>query len=186
MRNALVVLLLVLGTGVAFCGQGGPATSPPAAARSLPLDPLRFLVGSWQGEGGGQPAQGSGSASFKLDLDGRVLVRRNHSEYPATAGKPAITHDDLMIIYPEPGTKRLEAVYFDNEGHVIEYVVEVSRDGQRVVLSSEPEPSSPTFRLTYVSVDENTVDVTFEIAPPGSPGGFRPYVSGRIRRTSRD
>ena len=89
-----------------------------------------------------------------------------------------------MVIHVVPGTRNLEADYFDNEGHVIEYTVEVSRDGQRVVLSSEPEPSSPAFRLTYERVDDDTVDVAFAIAPPGKPGAFTTHVSGRTRRAA--
>ena len=189
MRASLVVVGLILSCGAAAVwGQGTSATpSPTPQTRPMsPLDAVRFLVGSWRGEGTGQPGQGSGLASFQLDLGGRVLVRRNHSEYPPTAGKPAVVHDDLMVIYPAPGTARLEAVYFDNEGHVIEYAAEASPDGQRVVFVSETEPKMPTFRLTYTKVAEGVVDVAFEIAPPGSPGAFRPYVSGRTRRASAD
>jgi len=186
--HAVALCALVLTANVAFSREGSQAAPQAAAtaAPASPLDTLRFLVGTWQGEGGGRPGQGSGSASFTFDLDGRVLLRHNRSEYPATGDKPAVIHDDLMVIYPVPGTRKLEAMYFDNEGHVIEYAVAASPDGRRVVLSSEPEPSSPTFRLTYAVVDGNTVDVTFEIAPPGHPDAFKPYVSGRMHRAARE
>lgn len=188
MHRVLLMVGLILTCGaVAVCGQGTSVT-PRAVSPTVPTSPLdgvRFLVGTWQGEGSGQPGQGNGSASFKLDLDGRVLVRRNHSEYPAAPGKPAAVHDDLMVIYPEPGTGRLEAVYFDNEGHVIEYTGEVSPDGRRVVFISEAEPTTPTFRLTYTRVGDDVVDVAFDVAPRSSPGTFKPYVSGRTRRTDR-
>ncbi len=175
----LAIAALAIVAGAALCGEG------PMAPAS-PLDALRFLVGMWRGESAGEPGQGSGTATFAFDLDRKVLMRRSRTEFPGEAGKPAIVHDDLMVIHAAPGTRRLEADYFDNEGHVIEYTVEVSRDGQRAVFSSEPEPSSPTFRLTYARVDENTVDVTFEIAPPGSPGAFKAHVSGRSRRMARE
>jgi len=183
MRKTLVVLALMLVASGAVCRPAG-AAAPPAPAAASPLDPVRFLLGTWQGEGGGQPGQGSGSASFSLDLDGRVVLRRNHAEYPGSAGKPAVVHNDLMVIYPGPGTGRLEAVYFDNEGHVIEYALEVSPDGRRIVLTSEAQPSKPTFRLTYAKVADDVVDVVFEIAPPGAPAAFNPYVSGRTRRVA--
>jgi len=177
-RVVLAIAALAISAAAGLCGE-------VAAAPASPLDSLRFLVGTWRGESAGEPGQGSGTATFAFELDGRVLVRRGRTEFPAATGKPAIVHEDLMVIHAVPGTRKLEADYFDNEGHVIKYTVEVSRDGQRAVFSSEPEPSSPTFRLTYARVDENTVDVTFEIAPPGSPGAFKAHVSGRTRRVAQ-
>jgi len=167
--------------GIATVAPGAASSSPPAAS---PLEPLRFLVGTWRGEGSGTPGQGSGTATFAFELDGRVLVRRSLSDYPAAAGRPATVHEDLMVIHPAPGGHGLQAIDFDNEGHVIEYDdIAVAPDGRRVVLTSEIERSAPTFRLTYAKVDDDTVDVTFAIAPPGKPEEFTTYVSGRTRRT---
>ena len=189
MHKVIVTVGFVLGaSAAAVFGQTGVAT-PAAAAAGTPASPLgavSFLLGDWRGEGSGQPGRGRGATSFELDLGGRVLVRRSRSEYPAAAGKPALVHDDLMVIYAKPGGGGLEAVYFDNEGHVIEYAARVTPDGRRVVFVSAAEPAVPTFRLTYAEVADGVVDVTFEIAPPGAPGAFKPYVSGRIRRASRD
>ena len=182
MRRAAVIASFLMAS-VATVASGHGAPPAPAAAPSSPLDALRFLVGTWQGEGGGQPGQGGGKAAFTLDLDGRVLVRRGHSEYPAAAGKPAVVHDDLMVVHPAPGGRTVEAMYFDNEGHVVEYSVEVSKDGAKVVFLSELQPAAPRFRLTYARVAGDVVDVTFEIAPPGAPEAFKPYVSGRTRRS---
>lgn len=80
----------------------GPAPhgSPQAAADAW--GSIRFLVGDWVGEGSGKPGQGRGSFSFRFDLEQKILVRRNHSEYPAAGEKPAIVHDHLMVCYPDP------------------------------------------------------------------------------------
>ena len=69
--------------------------------QASPWTKMGWLVGDWKG-GRGEPGKGSGGFTFKLDLDGRVLVRKAHSEYPATADKPAIVLDDLMIVYLDP------------------------------------------------------------------------------------
>jgi hypothetical protein len=185
-HRVLAACALFLTAGVASAQQGSPPArqAPPSAVAASPLEALRFLVGTWRGEGGGEPGKGSGSASFVFDLDGNVLVRRSHSEYPAAGDKPALIHDDLMIISAVPETRKLEAVYFDNEGHTIEYSVEVAPGGKRVVLTSEEEPATPTFRLTYALVTEDVVDVTFETAPPDRPTAFKTHVSGRARRAA--
>jgi hypothetical protein len=135
------------------------------------------LIGEWVGEGGGQPGQNEGRFSFQTDLDGKILVRRNHTVFPATTNSPATIHDDLMIVYPEGQGTSQEAIYFDNEGNTIKYKVSFSDNS--VVLTSELSANAPRFRLTYASIDNRTVNITFEIAPPQSPGTFKVYVSGK-------
>jgi len=170
-RTALWWILTV---ALAF---GQQTASPPG-----PWAPLSFLLGEWVGEGGGAPGQGSGGFSFTADLQEKILVRKNRAEYPATKERPAYSHSDLMIIYPQPDGNKLRAMYFDNEGHVIDYAVEPSNDRSSVQFRSEPSASNPGFRLTYKKTGTNTLALTFEIAPPGKPGGFATYVEATARR----
>ena len=88
-QRSLPALLLVL-----LAGAAGRA-APPAD----PWDACRFLLGEWAGEGGGQPGRGTGGFTFALDLQDKVMVRRNRAELPAAAGRPAAVHDDLMVVY---------------------------------------------------------------------------------------
>ncbi len=142
-------------------------------------NPWQFLSGEWIGEGGGQPGQGGGSMIFEFDLQGQVLLRRNHMDFLPTPERPAFAHDDLTVIYPE-SSGRLHAIYFDNEGHVIHYAVTSTDD--TIVLVSDPEPSAPRFRTTYLKGENGTVITRFEIAPPGDPDGFAIYVEGTAKR----
>jgi hypothetical protein len=169
-------LALLLTVGVAFAQQ---APDRPAAAVWAPLE---FLLGEWIGEGGGAPGQGAGGFSFHPDLQQKILVRKNHAEYPATKDRPAFRHDDLTIVYQQPGTDRLRAVYFDDEGHVIEYAVEVSGDRSTVRFVSEPAASNPRYRLTYRRTGDATVAIQFEISPPGKPDSFSTYIEAGARR----
>lgn len=76
---------------------------------------LRFLVEQWTGEGTADTKQaGAGSCSFEPDLQTKVLVRRNHAEYPASDVHSAIAHDDLMIICPDPFLHQLRATQITN------------------------------------------------------------------------
>jgi len=59
-------------------------------------DKWNFLMAEWVGEGYGLPGQGSGSFTFQTDLDGKILVRKNHTEFPATLEKAASVHKDLL------------------------------------------------------------------------------------------
>ena len=75
-------------------------------------DKWSWLIGEWQGEGSGKPGQGSGTFNFKTDLDGKILVRRSHSEYPATDARPATIHEDLMVVYTRPERKSCKSNLF--------------------------------------------------------------------------
>jgi hypothetical protein len=135
------------------------------------------LIGEWAGEGGGQPGQNEGRFSFQTDLNGKILVRKNHTVFPATTNSPATVHDDLMIVYPAGQGTQQEAIYFDNEGNTIKY--KVSFIDNNVILTSDTSPNAPRFRLTYVTIDSKTVNIIFEIAPPQSPQTFKTYLSGK-------
>lgn len=149
----------------------------PAAARAG-NGPLDFLLGHWAGSGSGHPGQGAGAFSFEPDLQGRVLVRRAHSEYPASEGRPLNLHDDLLIVYAD----NAQAVYFDNEGHVIHYQVSTDpQHGTATFLSVDPAPA-PLFRLTYAQGDAGQLKVVFDISATRDPADFKTYVQGTVTR----
>jgi len=147
------------------------------------LTPLQFLLGEWEAIGGGAPGEGSGACTFAGGLQDRVILRTNHAEYPASGGRPASRHDDLMVIYVDAGSQ-VKADYYDSEDHVIRYLVQSPRSGE-VVFLSETMPSVPRYRLTYKLADNGTLDGRFEIAPPGKLEAFETYLSWSARKASR-
>ena len=187
---ASVLVVALISSSGAAAGQASPrSTAGPASAVAGPATDvwagLRFLVGEWAGEGSGRPGAGAGTFTFRFDLDERILIRRDHSEYPASPGREATTHEALMITYPAPGASGLEAIYFDGEGHVIRYLTSTENGGRTIVFLSEAVGSAPRFRLTYDRVSDDVVDVSFEIAPPGDGGAFKVYVAGRSHRVGK-
>ena len=144
-------------------------------------DDWRWLVGDWEGEGSGQPGQGGGTFSFAYDLDQNIMVRKSHSEYPATVEKPAIIHDDLMIVYLDYDGNPSNAIYFDNEGHTINY--HISYSDSSIVFTSDKIPGVPVFRLTYALLEHGTVDTKFEMSQDGEK--FMIYVEGKSRKTGK-
>jgi hypothetical protein len=159
------------------CLNASPANTPAG------WGPVQYLMGDWIGEGGGAPGQGSGSFSFKPDLQGKILVRKNRAEYPATKDREAVVHDDLMVVYRDTPEGALRAMYFDSEGHTIRYEVQAPSDGGEVVFLSGAEPSTPRYRLTYTRVDRDRLQIKFEIAPPGKPEQFTTYIEAGARRS---
>jgi hypothetical protein len=177
MKASQLFLALILVSFV-VAGEGQAATDVPA----LSWEKWQPLIGRWTAKGKGDPGNGAGSFSFSFDLQNKVIVRKSHTEYPAAEGRPAFSHDDLMIIYADEASHKFRSDYFDNEGHVIRYTADVSANGRTFVLLSDPAPSQPAFRLTYKVADSNSLNITFEIAPPNTPGKFKTYLEGSAQR----
>ena len=156
---------------------GSLSAQAPAPTLADPFAPVRFLEGEWLGEGDGKPGQSGGAATFRFELQGKVLIRRSHADYPAAKGRPASHHEDLMTLFVERG--QLKALYLDNEAHVILYEVASAPEG--AIFTSEPGPG-PRFRLTYLRKSEVLVTLRFEIASPGKPEAFSTYLEAVTRK----
>jgi len=182
MKQMLFVSIITAIANTFVAGsQPAPATEKSSSDFFAPYN---FLVGNWTAEGGGgQPGTGTGSFTFKPDLGEKILVRRNHADYPASKDRPASSHDDLLILYPDASGASGKAVYFDNEGHVINYSVDVSSDKNMITFVSEKLDGKPRFRLSYAKTGSDSVTIKFEMAPPGKPEGFTPYVTGNARKS---
>ena len=144
--------------------------------------PYKFLVGNWTAEGHGEPGEGKGAFSFQLELQGKILVRKNHLSFPATQQRPAFTHEDLLVVYRDADKTPNQAIYFDSEGFVIHYTATFSEDGKVLTFLSNAMPNAPRQRLTYVRNGDGTIKVKFELAPPGKPEAFVTHVEGVAHR----
>ena len=87
--------------------------------------------------------------SFAFDSDGRVVVRKNHSQYPAGPVKPTITHDDLMAIYLDDSQRPLNSTYRDGVVNIDNF----ANSSPRVIAEKENEMVTRT----------NTAKGTFEV-----------------------
>ncbi|MGD1047329.1 MAG: hypothetical protein ABR899_01095 [Candidatus Krumholzibacteriaceae bacterium] len=146
------------------------------------LEPLTFLLGEWGASGGGQPGQGTGTATFARGLQDRVIIRTSFAEYPASKTAPASRHDDLMIIYADQGGG-LRADYYDNEGHFIRYAVTAAAPGEASFVS-DTVSGAPRFRLSYKLGPDGVLKGEFAIAPPGKPDAFARYLSWESRKAA--
>ncbi len=140
---------------------------------SVDWSKFNFLAGEWVGTGEGDPGKGEGKFSFAYDLDNNIFVRKNRNIIPASQTSIEKIHDDLMIIYPAEGPG-FKAIYFDNEGHTIDYSVKFEE--KSVVFISEKKTNMPFFRLTYTLSDENTVKISFDFSQDGT--NYRTYLEG--------
>lgn len=176
-HHCLHLTLSLLTAGVPVLAQSVDSSA------SDPWKAMQSLVGQWDGALGGEAGQASnGSFNIAPDLQGHALVRRSFAEFPATKDRPAIRHDDLTIVYQGAQGTAPRATYYDSEGHVIEYTVLVSSGGRNIEWLGAIRPDEPRFRFTYVFTSPTTMNVRFEIAPPGQPAKFVTHVEGSVHR----
>ncbi|MGD1005892.1 MAG: hypothetical protein ABR980_01505 [Ignavibacteriaceae bacterium] len=171
-------IFFFLGAFIIFVSS---VTFSQTAKKDIDWKPWHFIIGEWIGEGAGTPGQGTGSFSFDFDLQKRVLIRKSVANFPATKNKPAYSHNDLTVIYKEPSNST-EAIYFDNEGYVIKYSVNFSDDQNSIIFVSIPEPNEPIYRMTYIKVSNQKLNLKFEIAQPGAPSSFSTYLEANAHR----
>jgi hypothetical protein len=170
----LIQIVIVLSAATAVSAQ--------VPSSKTALDDLKFLIGDWEAVGGGDPGVGKGGFSFTLDLQSKIIIRRSYADYPATTNRPAMRHDDLMVIYFDESAHQTFANFFDTEGHQIKYRVTTSADRQSVVFMSEPVQSQPRYRLSYTASRDGNLNGTFDIAPPGQPETFKNYLQWTGRK----
>jgi hypothetical protein len=162
----ILLLTILLVSGQLLLGQS-----------KNPWEKWNYLIGEWVGEHTGKPGSGDGKFSFQKDLDGKILVRKSRTVFPASTSSAELIHDDLMIIYLGGGDNAQEAIYFDNEGHTIKY--KVSFTDKTIILTSDIIANTPRFRYTYTAIDEKTVNGSFEMASPQAPDEFKMYLEGK-------
>ena len=149
----------------------------PRAAVPAPFVPLAWLLGDWKSDPDQSGA--TGGFTFEMKVQDHVMVRTNYSNAPASAGKPASRHEDLMMIYAD-GDK-LKADYADSEGHVIRY--DVKTGVGKVMFESNEKANEPRYRLTYTKNSDGTLSGAFDIAAPGAtPDAFKPYLSWKAHK----
>ncbi len=159
------------GSMPARTGAPGPEPSTGAAPPVLDamFDPVKALVGSWQGD---DPERHStGRFTLTPELAGKILVRRSTNESPE--GR----HEDFMVIFKVPSG--LRASYWDNEGHTINYTITGSAN--HIEFLSDEVPNAPRFKLTYDPHGGDELAIDFSIAMPGTTE-LKHYTGGIVQR----
>jgi len=164
---------------LALCGVLFGQSSP----KSDIWEPVRFLVGTWEGEVSGQPGTGKSEREYRFALKGKFLEIRNKSVYPAQPKNPkGETHEDWGMISYNRATKKFVLRQFHVEGFVNQFVGEVRADKsvQFVSESIENIPAGYRARETYTIISANEFVERFEMADPGKD--FEVYSETRFKR----
>jgi hypothetical protein len=142
---------------------------------------LRFLLGEWRGDGGGAPGEGEGAFSFTVEL------QRGHRPaqlcgVPSHGGAsrcPPRRSDDSLSRGAERGPARCTSTA---KGTLSATPSSRARWGAQSSSRARSCPNAPRFWLTYKQSGDDALALSFEIAPPGQPEAFAPYIQARARR----
>jgi hypothetical protein len=195
-RAPLLAIMALMTACCVFAQTPTPASTPPptqstaqppvqppapATAKADPWFGLRFLLGLWGAKttGGVAQAQVSASYSFRMELRDHVMARHSRSGSCSAPDDFDCLHNDLLYIYPAANGAALEAIYFDNEGHVIHYGVSSPKPGT-VVFLSDPAQPGPQYRLSYELLD-GVMSGKFEMKMPGQTD-FTSYLEWSGKR----
>ncbi len=154
-------------------------TSPGADA----WGPVRFLVGTWEGDVHGQPGRGKSVREYRFTLNNRYLEVRNKSAYPIQPQNPkGEVHEDWGMISYDRSRRTLISRQFHIEGFVNQYAAEPVRDRVLIFHSEAIEnvPAGFRAREIYTITGSNTFVERFETAEPGKD--FEVYCETHFRR----
>jgi hypothetical protein len=177
MRLARSMLACVMAAAVA-------AVAAPDA-KPDPWSPVRFMLGTWQGEAQGEPGKGAVERSYEFVLGGKFIEERNTSRYEARDDKPAEVHLHRSFISYDKAQQKLMLRQFHAEGFVNLYALNpASSTAGRLVFDSvsfENFSNDWKARETYEILSADEFTEIFELAGPGKE--FEVYSRNHFRRT---
>ncbi len=146
---------------------------------------LKPLVGTWRGEGGGEPGKGKYERTYQFIMNKNFLEVKNKSTYEPTKKNPGgEVHEDIGYISYNRGQKKFKLRQFHIESFVNEFSLDtISADKKTIVFTTyaiENIPNGFRARETYRFVNENEFEEIFEIAEPGK--FFEVYTRVYFRR----
>jgi THAP4-like, heme-binding beta-barrel domain len=146
--------------------------------------PLQPFIGSWSGNGDGEPGIGKYERTYQFILGKNFIEIRNKSTYPPSAGnsQKGEVHEDIGYFSYDKSRKKFKLRQFHAEGFVNEYMLDsISPDKKTIVFITEAIENIPAGWLakeTYHLLNENEIEETFELAEPGK--SFQVYTKVKL------
>ena len=153
-----------------------------------PWQPVRFLVGRWNGTVQGEAGNGTVVRSYEFTLSNHFIEERNVSTYPAQEkNRKGEVHEHRSFISYDKLRKKLVLRQFHQEGFVNTYVLNAAESTPTVLVfdseSFENLDSAFKARETYEVYSSDEFVETFEVAEPGKALDL--YSRTRFTRVGR-
>jgi hypothetical protein len=146
---------------------------------------MSSFIGTWKGEGGGEPGQGQYERTYEWGLDKNFIVAKNKSVFlPNKVNQKGAVHEDIGYISFDKKLKCFKIRQFHVEGFVNEYQLEdLSLHNGHLVFKSVALENIPTgwqAKETYRWINHDEFEEIFEIAMPNAD--FSVYSKVRLIR----
>ena len=185
-KFACVAVLVPVLCAAAAVPAAGQAAAPSSEAKTAdPWQPLRPLLGSWEGDARGEPGAGRSEREYRLTLNDRFIHVASRTTYaPQEKNPKGEVHEDVGFISYDRAAQKLVLRQFHVEGFVNHYVLDrLSEDGRTIVFVTaaiENIPAGWRRRETLQIVSEDEFVETFALAEPGKE--YATYSETRFRR----
>lgn len=146
---------------------------------------LKFLEGTWQGTGDGEPGISKIERQYESVLGDKFLHVKNRSFYEPQVKNPGgEVHEDIGFFSHDKTRKLFVLRQFHVEGFVNQYVLDtLHSNGTMLVFVSEVIENIPAgwrARETYELLNANEFTEKFELARPGNE--FKTYSQAHFHR----
>lgn len=162
MRNKFILLFVLL--PVLLMAQ--------AEKKQDVWEPIKFLVGKWEGKGDGKSGLSKVWKDWQFVLNGKFLNMKTKAVFaPQEMNPKGETHEDVGYFSYDGARKKIIFRQFHVEGFIIQYVFEnISGDGKILTFVSEQIENGPPglqAKIIFKILDSRTVEERFELAFPG-------------------
>jgi len=146
---------------------------------------LKPFIGTWVGEGEGEPGKGHYERSYQFILNKNFIEIKNKSTYPPSTNHPnGEVHEDIGYFSYDKAKKKFKLRQFHIEAFVNTFEIDsISADNKTIVFISEDIENIPKgYRVkeTYRLINDNEIEETFEIAGPNKD--FKVYTRVKLMR----
>ena len=150
-------------------------------------EPLRFLLGKWQGTCTGKPGNGVVERTFELILNDKYIQAAGRSTFePQEQNPDGEIHEELAFFSFDQERKLYVYREFLTEGFVSRYLLEPPEPGaKKLVMATEAIENVPpnwVARLTLTIEGPNAFEETFELKGPN--GDWDCYIATKLRRVA--
>jgi len=173
---------------VLFCASAVAGTVFAAEPESEQWQPVRRLIGDWNGTASGRAGEGTVTRKYTFVMNGRFVHEMNTSRYPPQEkNKQGEVHEHWGIFSYDKAHKILVLRQFHAEGFVTTYRrAEPAAGPALLVFESETfENFSNAWkaRESYEFLSDDEFIETFELAPPDK--SFQVYSRNHFKRVAR-
>lgn len=148
-------------------------------------EPLKYLVGAWEGTTKGQSGHGKVEREYQFVLNCKFLQSKNKSTYPPQEKNPkGEVHEDWGLFSYDRSRKQFVLRQFHVEGFVNQYKLDQAGSNNKTLVfateSIENIPAGWRARESYQILSPDEFVEVFELAAPGKE--FEVYSENRFKR----